>query len=80
MSMVYVKVVVDSAHMHNQDIVRQGVSAAGMIVDRTIPEIGAMFGSADESRIEFLQRVEGVLRAQPEGGCQLPPLDPDIPQ
>ncbi len=80
MSMVHVKVVVDNAHMHNQEMVRQGVSAAGMVVDRTIPEIGTMFGSADESMIEILQRVEGVLRAQPEGGCQLPPLDPNVPQ
>lgn len=80
MSRVPVKVVIDDAHMNAQEAVERAVSALGFVVERSVPEIGAIFGSAEASVIDRLRGVDGVLRAQPEASYHLPPFDPKIPQ
>ncbi len=80
MSQIHLKVVVDDAHLGRTDAVCAAVRAAGMQVDTVIVEAGTIFGSADETRVTVISRVEGVLRAAPEGAYHLPPLSEDAPQ
>lgn len=80
MSRVPVKVVIDSTHLDNQEGVERRVSALGMTIERTIREIGTIFGSVEESDIRQLQDVEGVLQARPERGFSVPPMNVRIPQ
>ena len=80
MRKVDVKVVIDDAHLGAQDAVRAAVAAAGLQVEQCIPEIGTIFGSAEEAVVERLRDVDGVLQAQSEATYALPPLDPETPQ
>ncbi len=80
MPRVPVKVVLDTAHLNDQAAVCRAVSDAGLQVEQVIPEIGAIYGSAEEASVDRIGRIDGVLRAQRERGYQLPPLSPHIPQ
>ncbi len=80
MPRVPVKVVLDTAHLNDQAAVCRAVSDAGLQVEQVIPEIGAIYGSAEEASVDRIGRIDGVLRAQRERGYQLPPFSPHIPQ
>lgn len=56
------------------------VTKQGMVVERVIPSLGIVFGSCDDSDLDKLASLEGVLRVSSEGTFQLPPLSPDTPQ
>lgn len=79
MSMVDVKVVIDDAHLGAQDQVRAAVAAMGLNIETCIPEIGTIFGSADESVVPRLRLVDGVQQARSETRFSLPD-DSEAPQ
>lgn len=68
---------VDAEHGSNVARVAEGLRAAGMSVAQTLEEVGVVTGSAPESRLPDLQRVEGVAAVERSTGFQLP--SPDSP-
>jgi hypothetical protein len=80
MTRIPMKVVLDDAHLTSMDAVQKTIAAMGFQIEQCIPEIGAIYGSADEGVLKQLGEVDGVLRAQHEGAFSLAPRDPHAPQ
>ncbi|MEM7319447.1 MAG: hypothetical protein AAF408_10560 [Pseudomonadota bacterium] len=80
MAKVTVKVVVDDAHVNNSDMLEGKLRALGLEIEEIIPEIGVVFGTAEEESMEQLRALDGVAKAEPEQTYQLPPFKDDIPQ
>lgn len=80
MSQVHLKVIVDDAHLGDTDAICRAVQAAGMRVESVIAEAGTIFGSAEETTVTLISRVEGVLRAAPEAAFEAPPMTGDAPK
>ena len=75
----HLKVVVDEAHLGETEAVCDAVREAGMRIETVIAEAGTIFGTAEASLVRVIERVEGVLRAAPEDGFEVPPNE-DAPQ
>jgi hypothetical protein len=73
-------VTVDDAHVDQTQKVAESLTKAGFTVESTMPEVGAIFGSATADTAASLGGVEGVLEVRESGTVQLPPLDESIPQ
>jgi hypothetical protein len=67
MAEIQIKIVLDAAHIGRTDSVCQSLSTLGMKVETTYPEIGVIFGSAEESLLSAFTAAEGVEQAVPEG-------------
>lgn len=79
MARIQLKVVVDAEHLDEIDVMKRSCEALGLDVETVIPEAGAIFGSADESVIEGVSRIEGVEEVRAEPVIQVPPLSEEVP-
>lgn len=80
MPKITVKIVVDDAHMDRPGDVQRRLEDQGLHVERAIPEVGVYFGTVEASQLPGIASTEGVASAAMEGGVQLPPLSPLVPQ
>ncbi len=80
MSRVSIKIVLDADHLARQGDVCARIRSLGVTIEEVIPEIGAIFGSAEEDAMERIRAVEGVQQAGSEAGYHLPPIGSDQPQ
>jgi hypothetical protein len=80
MAKISVKVIVDNAHMGQTKALCASLTRMGMTVETTMPEIGVIFGSAEESLLPKLSSAKGVERATVESAIHLPPRDGKLPQ
>lgn len=80
MTTIAVKVIYDAECGTDVEVICERVSELGLTVEQVMPKLCAIFGSCDDSKLDDLAKLEGVLRVSPEGTVQLPPLSPDIPQ
>lgn len=78
--MIAVKVIYDDACGMDVQVICERAAEQGLAVEQVMPTLCAIFGSCDDSALDGLARLEGVLRISREGTVQLPPLSPDIPQ
>jgi hypothetical protein len=75
MSTIAIKVTVDADHIGMTDQMCQSLTQLGMVVESTFPEIGVIFGSADEALIPKMKEIEGVTEAVPERTMGVLPHD-----
>lgn len=80
MGWVSVKVVLDSRHAGETESLCRSLTDIGMTVETTMPEIGVIFGTVEESLLPKVAGTEGVLSAAPERTFRLPPPDGDEPR
>ena len=80
MAWISIKVVVDAAHVAQTEAVCAELQSLGMRVETTMPEIGVIFGAAEESLLPAVSRAEGVLAADREGEMRVPPVSGHVPQ
>lgn len=80
MAEISIKVVIDDAHLDQTETLSHRCEELGLHVQTVIPEIGTIFGTADESLLDKLCNLEGVENATTERGYQLPPMSEDVPQ
>jgi hypothetical protein len=67
MTPIHIKVILDAAHSDRTDQFCQSLTALGMTVEQTVPEIGVIFGSADPALLPRMQAMDGVIEAVAEG-------------
>lgn len=79
MGWISIKVIVDEAHQGQTEAVCAALRSLGMRVETAMPEIGVIFGAAEESLLPRVAMAEGVLSAAPEGRFHVPP-DRKAPQ
>lgn len=60
------------------DEVAERLRSAGMEVEEVLPALGAVTGSAEDSRLVALAEVEGVSDVEPARTIQLPPPDSPV--
>lgn len=60
--------------------VAERLRGRGLHVERVRPITGIVVGSGPRSLIDKLRLIEGVRFVREEGGFQLPPFDPSVPQ
>jgi hypothetical protein len=80
MAKIAIKVILDSAHMGQTEAFCASLSELGLKVETAMPEIGVIFGLAEESLLPKLAAAEGVERATAEGAVELPPPSGKVPQ
>lgn len=80
MAQVSVKIIYDTKSHADADSICEHAAELGLNVEQIIPVIGAVFGSCDDSVMDKLANLDGVLRVSAEGTFQHPPLSPDKPQ
>lgn len=73
-------IMVDEAHLQQTQMIAETIGRQGMRIDGVVPEAGAIRAFGEESEIEALRRIDGVLEVTPERQYVLPPFDPEIPQ
>ncbi len=66
MAEIQIKVTVDVAHMGQMLRLSRSLTRIGVKVETTLPEIGVIFGSADESLLSKVSAARGVLTVAPE--------------
>ena len=80
MSRLNYSIVVDEHHLSETESIARAASRTGFKVESVLPEIGAIFGSAEEETIDLLLHIKGIEGVQQSGSVQLPDVDPSIPQ
>ncbi|WP_299746932.1 hypothetical protein [uncultured Tateyamaria sp.] len=80
MAQISVKVVFDAKGGADAETICEKASEHGLTVEQVQRAIGVIFGQCDDSVVDQLEALDGVLRVSPEGTFQLPPLSPDKPQ
>lgn len=80
MPKVAMKVVVDDAHLESVGDLEKKLRDLGVEVEDVIPEIGVVFGSAEDEVVEKVRNLKGVARAEKEHTYRVPPMSEDTPQ
>ena len=80
MRKVQFSVVVDESHVDLTDEIAGKLTEQGFDVEEVAPEIGTIFGSAEEGLTPQLRSIEGIEDIRPEETVNLPPLSSKIPQ
>jgi hypothetical protein len=80
MGVVKYSIVVDESHLSQTQSIAETASRNGFKVESVIPEIGAIFGQAEEKAIDQLRAIDGIEDVMKSGSVQLPDLDPSLPQ
>jgi hypothetical protein len=73
MAKVRLTVSVKDSHLKNVGAVAKAAKKAGMKVEQQLDDLGVLSGSIDASKLESLQRLEGVSHVEEERQVQLPP-------
>jgi hypothetical protein len=73
-------VLVDDAHIKTTVAIAREIREYGFVVDRVVPEAGAIRAIGDASRAATIRGIAGVLEVKPEATVSLPPADGKIPQ
>ena len=73
-------VLVDDAHITTTVAIAHEISGYGFVVDRVVPEAGAIRAIGDASRAATIRGIAGVLEVKPEATVTLPPMSDKIPQ
>jgi hypothetical protein len=73
-------VLVDDAHIKTTVAIAREIREYGFVVDRVVPEAGAIRAIGDASRAGTIRGIAGVLEVKPEATVSLPPADGKIPQ
>lgn len=81
MSSLRYSIVVDSGHIPDTGSIAKTAISKGFVVDNVVPEIGAIFGRAENSGVvDNVRRIVGVEDIRPSRDVQLAPFDERIPQ
>jgi hypothetical protein len=73
MTEIQIKVTVDEAYMGSMLRLRRSLTRIGMKVETTMPEIGVIFGSAEESLLPRVSAARGVLTVAAEATYHVAP-------
>jgi hypothetical protein len=73
-------VLVDDAHIKTTVAIAREIREYGFVVDRVVPEAGAIRAIGDASRAATIRSIVGVLEVKPEAMVTLPPMSDKIPQ
>lgn len=79
MERISLKVILDDDHVGKTLAIRAVLEKRGLEVTDCLPEIGVIFGTAEEEKVEELRHVEGVAEARREVIYHVPPIDSDVP-
>ena len=81
---VGVAVVIEDAHLGRTEAIARDLAGLGLLVNRVVPEAGAIFATAEAEGVERAlsgaRALSGVLEARPEGAVGLPPMSGQVPQ
>lgn len=80
MADIPLRVVLDEKHNPDDPKTKSALEEAGLKIEQQIPEIGVVYGTADQGKLSKLRGVQGVLEVEAEGRIDLPPMSGDIPQ
>ncbi|WP_160010950.1 hypothetical protein [Rhizobium sp. 18055] len=80
MSRLSYAVVIDDNHFDETSAIAETISRQGFKVDRVLPEIGAIYGSAEEALVGRLRDIAGVEEVRESRDIQMPPFREGIPQ
>jgi hypothetical protein len=58
--------------------VAEALRAAGVQITATLEQIAVITGHADESGVQAIARVPGVLQVERQGAVQIPPPDSPV--
>ncbi|NKC12038.1 MAG: hypothetical protein GKR94_07495 [Gammaproteobacteria bacterium] len=72
-------VLVEKSDVETVRRVRDDIERIGFAVEQSIPEIGTLIGSLDESQIEALRMTSGVTEVSVEDTITLNPPEGDGP-
>ena len=78
MTKVRLLVSVDDEHLNRFSEVVNDVEAAGMQVEQTMEDLGALVGSIEPAQVETLRQVEGVSSVEESRQFQIPPPDSEV--
>ena len=73
-------VLVDDAHLKTTGAIAREIRSFGFVVDRVVPEAGAIRAIGDANRAATIRVILGVIEVKPEATVSLPPSDPKVPQ
>lgn len=73
-------VVIDDGHFDATTAIAETLAKQGFQVESIMPEIGAIYGSAEEGIMPRLKAIEGVEDVRREKTVQLPPFSERVPQ
>ena len=65
---------------HSAETVAGQLRDRGLNVERVLPRVGVVGGNGPRTLAASLRGVAGVSLVREEGGVQLPPFDPKVPQ
>lgn len=77
---VQLKVVVKDDFPELTKKLEKELIALGLAVEGVVPEIGVIYGTADDASIDAIKNLEGVEEVSLEDVFEGPPFDPSIPQ
>lgn len=77
---VSLSITVDDAHLTKTEAIAHEIRACGLEVQRIVPEAGAIQATGQESDLEVVRRITGVVRVRAERTYRLPPMSGSIPQ
>jgi hypothetical protein len=69
---------IDDDHREDVPRIAEQLKSEGMTVRRTLPTLGTITGTIDESRVRHVQAIEGVSTVEPAGEVQIAPPDSDL--
>jgi hypothetical protein len=73
-------VLVDDAHIEMVGAIVREIRSCGFVVDRVVPEAGAIRAIGDASCAANIRGIVGVMEVKPEPTVTLPPMSDRIPQ
>jgi hypothetical protein len=80
MSRLSYAVVVDDNHFDETSAIAETISRQGFKVESVMPEIGAIYGSAEEAIVGRLRDIEGIEDVRESHDIQMPRFHEGIPQ
>lgn len=81
MSSLRYSIVVDSGHIPDTSQIAKTAVSNGFVVENVVPEIGAIFGRAEnDSVVAKVRGIVGVEDIRPSRDVQLAPFKESVPQ
>ncbi len=80
MSRLSYAVVIDDDHVDETNSIAETISRQGFKVESVMPDIGAIYGSAEETIVGRLRAIEGVEEVRESHDVEAPPFREGIPQ